>query len=167
MRNLVIPVFVLVVLIAGSAWAQGFTSEYDTSEYAGFGAGLPFGAFYGVSDALGPGVDARFRVGVVPVPSLFAILIGADVLAEVAGFDSGTGGVYVGGGAGATYANLVGAKGFGVEVSAIVGVHLRFSEGVSGFLEGGPSLAYGFETEAFGAGFAVVPRSTLGVLFHF
>ena len=167
MRNLVIPAVALIVLAAGSAWAQGFSAQYDTSEYAGVGAGLPFGAFYGLSDALGPDVDVRFRVGVIPFPGLFAILIGADVLAEVADVGDQAGGVYIGAGAGATYANIVGTRGFGVEASAIVGVHLRFSEGVSGFLEGGPTLAYGFATEDFGAGLDVIPRSTLGVLFHF
>src|SRR6056297_3144541 len=141
MRNLVIPAVALIVLAAGSAWAQGFSAEYDTSEYAGVGAGLPFGAFYGLSDALGPNVDARFRVGVIPFPGLFAILIGADVLTEVAEFGDAGGGVYI-----------VGARGFGVEASAIVGVHLRLSKGVSGLLEGGPTLAYGFSTEDFAAG---------------
>lgn len=167
MRRLIVPGVLLFVLVASSAWAQGFSSQYETSEYAGVGAGLPFGAFYGVSNALGTGVDARVRVGAIPFPGLFALMIGADVLAEVANLNGEIGGAYIGAGAGANYANLVGAIGFGVEASALVGVHLRFSEGVSGFVEGGPTLAYGFATEDFGAGFDVIPRSTLGVLFHF
>jgi hypothetical protein len=163
MRRLVIPVLAIAALAVGSASAQGFSTAFDTTQYAGVGAGLPFGALYGLSDALAPGVDVRFRVGVVPIPGFFAILAGVDVIAEVASFGDGTGGLYVGGGPGATYALVVGESGFGVEVSAILGVHARFSEGVSGFLEGGPALAYVFGYE----GIDVIPRSTLGVLFHF
>lgn len=163
MRRFVVPILVTVVLAASPAWAQGFSAQYDTPQYAGIGAGLPFGALYGLTDAVAPGVDLRFRVGVVPIPGLFAILAGADVIAEVAKFGEGTGGLYVGGGPGATYAFVAGEAGFGIEGSLIVGVHARFSEGVSGFLEGGPALAYVFGYE----GVDVIPRSTIGVLFHF
>lgn len=167
MKQLVIAVAAIVVMAGSAAWAQGFSAEYDTSEYAGVAVGFPFGALYGLSDALGPNVDARFRVGVIPFPGLFAIFAGADILAGIAEFSDGRGSVYVGGGAGAVYTDLIGVAGFGVEASVLLGASLRFSEGTSGFLEGGPSLAYGFATDAYDAVLDVLPRATLGVLFHF
>ena len=160
MRKLVISLLAVVLLGAGSAFAQ-------TGYWAGLSAGLGAVVHFGVENVF-PGLDVRANLGYQYL-GLTGIGLGADVLYGLA-VDTGTLPLdtYVGGG---LQVGIGGDEGGSLSIGAFGGVEYRLGDvglpegGV--FLEIGPSLGYRFAPAAgvSNVGFDFIGR--LGFNYHF
>ncbi len=164
MRKFAILLVTAVALTLGTASAQSFSAQYDTTQYAGGAIGLPITGYYGVSDLLFEGSDLRFRVGFMPF-WLSSVTVGADILFPLATLDdAGDFNLYAGGGPSLGFGLGI-FGGFYGDLTGVVGVDYRINDQLSVFGEGGVGVA--FRSAAGVGGVGVAPRGALGVLFHF
>lgn len=169
MRKFLMSLLIAAVMSLGFGFAQNFSAQYDTSQYAGGALGLPFTGYYGMSDVIGQDLDLRIRASVWPIGFLYAS-VGADVLAPLTAFgDADMFSVYGGGGVSAGFITLEGVSGIYADATGVVGLDARLAQEFSVFLEGGLGVGYGLVSDGADAagGFLVPVRGALGLLYHF
>lgn len=162
MRKMLIALFAVAVLGAGSALAQDMSVQYDTTQWAGVGLGYPFQVYYGIDNAVGQDLDLRVRVS----SYFWNVSLGADILTPITTIENMPITVYAGGGPNVDY---LFSAGLGIGVSGLVGAEYRFNQDYGAFLELGAGYTYYFGDltglNYFGLGFQ--PRGALGFNYHF
>ena len=165
MRKVLFALVTAALLAGGAAFAQGMGASFNSNQYVGVGLGYPFQAYYGMDNALGNNLGLRVRLS----SYFWNISLGADVLTDVAQFDSAPISIYAGGGPNVDYLFLGGTNTLGIGVSGVVGGEYKVTDNVGAFLELGAGYTYYFGDlaglNAFGLGFA--PRGAIGVNYHF